>query len=82
MPTAASDSFPRRYARTQRFSLGQPRAFSVSPDGESVLFLRSKAGDDSVTCLWRLDVGRGTEHLLADPRTLLTAGADESLPPE
>ena len=56
VPTDPADSFPRRYARTQRFTLGQPRAFSISRDGRGVLFLRSKAGDDSVTCLWRLDV--------------------------
>ncbi|MFE4591707.1 S9 family peptidase [Streptomyces laurentii] len=34
-------SFPRQYARTGRFSLGAPRVFTVSPDGERVLFVRS-----------------------------------------
>ena len=84
-PSAAvpsADSFPRRYARTQRFTLGQPRGFSVSRDGRTVLFLRSKAGDDPVTCLWRLDVATGTEALLADPRALPSDTVDEELPPE
>src|SRR6478735_8334772 len=62
MTDAPADSFPRRYARTQRFTLGQPRAFSISHDGDRVLFLRSKAGDDAVTCLWRLDVADGEER--------------------
>jgi dipeptidyl-peptidase-4 len=69
-----ADSYPRLAARTQRFTLGQPRAFTTSRDGHA-LFLRSKAGDDRVTCLWRMD-GDSSEHLLADPRTLL-AGNDE-----
>jgi dipeptidyl-peptidase 4 len=73
-------SFPRQEARTRRFSLGVPRAFRVSPDGTRVVFLRTQGGSDPVTCLWVLDVDRGTERLVADPRTL---GSDEDdLPPE
>ena len=74
------ESFPRQQARTRRFTLGVPRAFQVSADGTRVMFLRSKAGDDPVTCLWELDVAAGEERLVADPRAL---GADEeNLPPE
>src|SRR6201996_8981713 len=74
------ESFPRQQARTRRFLLGVPRAFQVSADGTRVMFLRSKAGDDPVTCLWELDVAAGEERLVADPRAL---GADEeNLPPE
>jgi dipeptidyl-peptidase-4 len=73
-------SFPRQQARTRRFTLGAPRAFSVSPDGERVLFLRTMSGDDPVTCLWEADADSGAERLVADPRAL---GADEeNLPPE
>lgn len=79
---AADLSFPRRYARTQRFTLGQPRAFHVSPDGSRVLFLRSAAGDDTVTSLWQLDVETGEAQPVADPRTLLTDATDDDLPPE
>jgi dipeptidyl-peptidase-4 len=75
-----TESFPRQQARTRRFTLGVPRAFQVSPDGERVIFLRSKAGDDPVTCLWELNLASGEERLVADPRAL---GADEeNLPPE
>ena len=66
-----SDSFPRQYARTQRFTLGEPRNIAVSPDGERVIFLRSAAGDDPVNALWVLDVATGEERLVADPRILL-----------
>jgi dipeptidyl-peptidase-4 len=62
-----TDTFPRQYARTQRFSLGVPRSFQISPDGSQVAFLRSRGGSDPVTCLWVLDAGTGTEHLVADP---------------
>jgi dipeptidyl-peptidase 4 len=75
-----TESFPRQEARTRRFTLGVPRAFRVSPDGTRVVFLRTKGGTDPVTCLWALDVERGQERLVADPRTL---GADEDdLPPQ
>src|SRR5216684_914624 len=51
-----------------------PRPFRISPDGTRVAFLRTQGGGDPVTCLWVLDVGRGPERLVADPRTL---GGDE-----
>ena len=75
-----TESFPRQQARTRGFRLGVPRAFHVSPDGERITFLRSKAGDDPVTCLWEADAATGEARLVADPRTL---GADEeNLPAE
>ena len=67
-----SDSFPRQYARTQRLSLGEPRSFTVSPDGSRVIFIRSHSGSDSVNTLWSLDTTTGAEHELLDPRTLNT----------
>ncbi len=76
----APDSFPRRQARTRRFTLGAPRGFTPSPDGRRVAFLRSRGGTDPLTCLWVLDVGTGQERLVADPAAL--GGADEDLPPE
>ena len=42
-----SDTFPRQHARTQRFTLGEPRNVTVSPDGRRVVFLRSSSGDGS-----------------------------------
>ncbi|MFD0317115.1 S9 family peptidase [Streptomyces flavalbus] len=79
--TMAPDSFPRRHARTQRFTLGAPRSFTVAPDGSRVAFLRSSSGSERANSLWVLDVEDGQEHLAADPGALL-GGADEDLPPE
>lgn len=77
----AEISFPRQYARTQRFSLGVPRAFTVAPDGSRIAFLRSRSGTDRNSCLWVRDTASGAEQLVADPELIL-AGADEELPPE
>ncbi|MBN0045206.1 S9 family peptidase [Streptomyces actuosus] len=79
--TTEPDSFPRRHARTQRFSLGAPRSFTVAPDGTRVVFLRSSSGTDRAGALWVLDPADGTERTAADPVALL-GGADEDLPPE
>jgi len=75
------DSYPRLSARTQRFTLGRPRTFSVSKDGISVFFVRSSHGTDPVGRLWRLDASTGVESLLADPTTLM-AGHSERLSEE
>ncbi|NUP19636.1 MAG: S9 family peptidase [Streptomyces sp.] len=74
-------SFPRRHARTQRFTLGAPRAFTVAPDGSRVVFLRSSSGTDPANSLWVLDTADGGERVAADPRALL-GGTSEDLPPE
>ncbi|GAA3980069.1 S9 family peptidase [Thermobifida alba] len=72
-------SFPRQYARTQRFSIGVPRSFQISPDGRRVAFLRGRHGTDTATCLWVAEPD-GTERVVADPRTIGDTGED--LPPE
>lgn len=77
----SEDTFPRQYARTRRFSLGEPRTFTISDDGGTVLFLRTRGGADPLTCLWRLDVADGQENLLADPLVLLGGEDPGDLPP-
>ncbi|MGW6027636.1 prolyl oligopeptidase family serine peptidase [Streptomyces sp. NPDC055099] len=75
-------SFPRLHARTQRFTLGAPRAFTVAPDGSRVTFLRSSSGTDRANQLWVLDLADGaTERVAADPEALLK-GAVERLSAE
>ncbi|MFE6130469.1 prolyl oligopeptidase family serine peptidase [Streptomyces sp. NPDC056437] len=85
MTTRQQLSFPRQYARTQRFTLGAPRAFTVSPDGSRVVFIRSSSGTDRAGRLWVLDLGqeagRPQERVAADAAALL-GGADEKLSPE
>ncbi|WNO72505.1 S9 family peptidase [Streptomyces sp. AM8-1-1] len=85
MTTRQQLSFPRQYARTQRFTLGAPRAFTVSPDGSRVVFIRSSSGTDRSGRLWVLDLdqeaGRPQERVAADAAALL-GGADEKLSSE
>src|SRR6266498_3095906 len=76
----SEDSFPRQQARTQRFILGRPRGFTVSPDGSRIVFLRSFAGNDSLTGLWVLDLPGARERLLFDPRE--GDAGETDLPPE
>ncbi|HEU5355514.1 MAG TPA: prolyl oligopeptidase family serine peptidase [Actinocrinis sp.] len=72
-------SFPRQFARTQRFTLGVPRAFAIAPDGARIAFLRTKTGADRATCLWTADPESGAERLIADPVDLLAGSPGEEL---
>ena len=76
--TAAEPSLPRQLATTRRFSLGVPGQVTVSPDGRTVIFLRTRTGTDPASCLWAMDCLTWQERLIADPLALL-AGADEEL---
>lgn len=78
-PARTDQSFPRLSARTSRFTLGIPGAATISPDGATVLFLRSRSGTDSTGLLWRRDVRAGTDTLLVDPHRVLGRG-EEHLP--
>lgn len=79
--TSQKLSFPLQHARTQRFTLGAPRAFTVSPDGTRVIFLRSASGSDRTNRLLVLDTGTGEERVAADPDALL-GGSAEALSPQ
>src|SRR4051812_50168629 len=72
------ESFPRQSARTRRFTLGEPRSFTVCGNGERVVFLRAMSGTDARTGLWELD-SSGQERLVVDPTTL---GDSDDVPPE
>jgi dipeptidyl-peptidase 4 len=74
-------TFPQQYARTQRFTLGVPRGFTVAPDGSRIVFLRSAAGDDPSLRLSVREVASGTERVVADPAVIL-GGTGEEVPPE
>ncbi|MGH3629427.1 MAG: hypothetical protein ACRDRL_18565, partial [Sciscionella sp.] len=69
-----SQSFAALQARTQRFTLGTPREFRVSPRGDRVLFLRSPSATEAPHALYSMDTATGTERRLVDPATL---GVDE-----
>jgi dipeptidyl-peptidase-4 len=71
------DDFLQQLASTRRFTLGVPRAVTVSQDGGRVLFLRTRGSEDPVTCLWGLDLADGAggrERLLADPAAPWNSG--------
>jgi dipeptidyl-peptidase-4 len=76
---APQESFPRRYARTQRFTLGAPRNVRVADDGNRVAFCRAPAGDDPVNQLWVFDVAGNAERLIFDPRTLGEDQTDQTV---
>jgi dipeptidyl-peptidase-4 len=59
-----------------------PHAFEVAADGRRVTFLRSRDGEDPVTCLWAFDVEAGSERLIADPGALLGDAAEVLSPDE
>ncbi len=65
-----ADTFARQYARTQRFTIGEPRNLTVTADGRTVVLARTMTGDDPVTCLWAIDIADGNERLVVDPRTI------------
>src|SRR5689334_24736415 len=73
-------AFLKLYAETRGFMLGRPTKPKVSPDGKTVLFLRSgpKTAKNS---LFEFDVSTGKSRELLSPETLLK-GADENLTPE
>ena len=79
-------AFPRRKARTLRFTSGASRSAQAIGDGTRALFLRSDGPEDLVTALW-LSVwsADGTDHrevLLADPRRLLADADSEEVSEE
>src|SRR5262245_51301626 len=67
--------FLERYAETGGFSLGEPVAITVSPNGDAVFFLRS--GPESlVRGLYVLDTATGDERELLTADRLLGGGTE------
>ncbi|WP_299528314.1 prolyl oligopeptidase family serine peptidase [uncultured Streptomyces sp.] len=75
--TSEKLTFPRQHARSQRFTRGAPKAFTVSADGTRVIFLRSTSGEDATNRLWMLDLSTGEERIVADPAVLLGGSAEK-----
>jgi dipeptidyl-peptidase-4 len=74
------DDFLERFSETFRFRLGRPTGITPTPDGRSVLFLRS--GPRSfVGDLYELDLETGTERVLLTAEDLLQ-GEQEQLTAE
>lgn len=77
MVASSQLSFPRHSAKTQRFTLGAPRTFTISPDGQRILFVRSHSGTDRIGRLYQYDIHSDGEELLVDPLNLLVDGTEE-----
>jgi len=76
----AEGGFLDRYAETFRFRLGRPTGINPTPDGRTVLFLRS--GPRSfVRNLYELDLDSGEERVLLTAEDLLQ-GEEEQLTAE
>jgi dipeptidyl-peptidase-4 len=70
----------RTLSETRNFSLGRPMSPTPTPDGKSVLFLRSQARQPTLS-LYELDLANGQTREVLSPAELLR-GADEKLTPE
>ena len=66
-----SADFISLYAKTQRFSLGRPRAFTVSKDSNYVYFLRAISESDPTLALFSFSIDSQKTELLIDPNLLL-----------
>jgi dipeptidyl-peptidase-4 len=64
-PQHSVPSLPEQLVRTRRLTNGVPDRFTLTPDGSTALFLRSRSGDDPAACLWALDLATRSERLLA-----------------
>ncbi len=73
-------AFLRQYAQTRGFMLGRPSKPKVTPDGKTVMFLRSEP-TKAKNKLFEFDVKTKETKELLSPETLLK-GAEENLSPE
>lgn len=78
-PKPVDTSFLKKFAETRRFQLGRPQNPKVSPDGQTVLFLRADA-DRPALKLFEFDVDTKQTKELLSPQTLLKG--EEDLTPE
>ncbi|MCU1278218.1 MAG: family peptidase [bacterium] len=76
-PALAEDQFLRDLAVTRNYNLGRPSHTEPTPDGATVLFLRSEARAP-INSLYAFDVASGQARVLLTPDQILK-GADEKL---
>ena len=76
-----ADTFPRQYARTRRLTLGEPRNFVVSRDGQRVVFVRSGAGRRSGELAVGLRRRHAAKRSTSPTPTTCSPGGDLDLPP-
>jgi dipeptidyl-peptidase-4 len=77
---ALDTSFLKLYAETRGFMLGRPQKPKVTPDGKTVLFLRSEAKVPKLK-LYEFDIASQKTREILSPELILK-GADENVSPE
>jgi dipeptidyl-peptidase-4 len=77
-----TDSFPRRQARTRRFTLGAPRGVTLSPDGDRVVVPAQPRRHRSRHLPVDARPRHRAERLVADPLALDLSARRRDLPPE
>jgi len=74
--TPSDEQFFRDLAETRNFTLGIPVSPKLTPDGNSVVFLRS-GPRDPVLRLYELDVATGREREVLSPERILQSGEEQ-----
>jgi dipeptidyl-peptidase-4 len=74
-------SFLEQFAVTYRFAQGAPNGFRITPDDQTLLFLRS-GPRTFVNDLYALDVASGQERVLLTADAILGGGTEELSPEE
>lgn len=80
-PADRADEFLDLFAKTNRFRLGEPGGFKITPDGRYVLFLRSEGPTSFSQELWLFDVDAAKERKLLNADAIL-GGKEEKLSSE
>ncbi len=75
-PSIATDEFLDQYVATLGFRLGEPSSIEVTPDGSTILFLRTPPRSP-VRDLYAVDVATGQERVLLTAEQLLGGGSEQ-----
>src|SRR5687768_9728671 len=75
-PATSPSEFLRQYAQTRRFLNGRPVGLKFTPDGKTLLFLRSPP-TSTVQALFAFDVATGQTRELLTAESILRGAAQE-----
>ena len=77
--SSSFSSFLQSYAETNRYRLGYPSHLTLTPDGDTLLFLRASSSTSFSHDLYSLELQSGAESCLLSASALLPNGASEQL---
>lgn len=81
IPGSNATDFLDLFSKTNRFRLGEPGGFKITPNGKHILFLRSDGPTSFSQELWLFDVEAGKERRLLSADAIL-GGKQEKLTAE